>query len=217
MSRTDKSKKSLYLDQLFDPEDEVLLKICQATQKEGVERMQISRHEAKILQFLVQISKAKKVVEVGTLYGYSTLHIARALPEGGQVFTLDISLERQKQAQKILKNLLQADKIRWLNGPALNSLKNIEPEGPFDMIFIDADKIAYLDYLDWAKKHLKKGGLLTADNTFLFGAVYGESNRLPQAKTVKIMKEFNRRLARDPFWKGALLPTSEGLTVAIKQ
>ena len=86
MSRTNKNKKTLYLDELFDPEDELLLKIRQATQKEGVERMQISLHEGKILQFLVQVSKAKKVVEIGTLYAYSTLHIVRALPEEGRIF-----------------------------------------------------------------------------------------------------------------------------------
>ena len=65
---------------------------------------------------------------------------------------------------------------------ALEALKSIEDLAPFDMIFIDADKESYLEYLYWAEKHLKKGGLLVADNTFLFGAVYGESNRSPQQK-----------------------------------
>ena len=117
--------------------------------------MQISAHEGRILQFLVQISKAKKVVEIGTLYAYSTLHIARALPEKGKVFTLDISSERHKKSQEILKSSKDSKKIKWISGPALDGLKSIEKSAPFDMIFIDADKEAYMKYLLWAEKHFK--------------------------------------------------------------
>ena len=217
MSRINKNKKTLYLDRVFGQKNELLKKISQAAQTEGVERMQISPHEGRILQFLVQISRVKKVVEIGTLYAYSTLHIARALPKGGMVFTLDISSERHRQSQEILKNSAEAKKIKWISGRALDNLKFLERSAPFDMIFIDADKEPYLEYLDWAEKHLKKGGLLVADNTFLFGAVYGESSRSPRQKTVKVMKKFNKRLSDSSCWKGALIPTSEGLTVGIKQ
>ena len=217
MSRTHKNKKTSYLDKVFGCEDSLLKAIRQAVEKEGVERMQISPHEGRILQFLVQVSKAKKVVEIGTLYAYSALHIARALPEDGQIFTLDISSERHKKSQEILKNSKNGQKIRWICGPAVDSLKSIETVAPFDMVFIDADKEAYLEYLDWAEKNLKTGGLLVADNTFLFGAVYGESKRSPQQKTIEIMNEFNKRLSDTLYWKGALIPTAEGLTVGIKQ
>jgi len=217
LSRLHKNKKTLYLDRVFGQEDELLKKINQAAQKEAVERMQISPHEGRLLQFLVQISKAKKVVEIGTLYAYSTLHIARVLPKGGQIFTLDVSVERHKKSQKILKNSAEAKKIKWLGGKALNSLKSLERLAPFDMVFIDADKEPYLNYLNWAEKHLKKGGLLVADNTFLFGSVYGEPSRSPQSKTVKVMREFNKQLSGSLYWKGALIPTDEGLTVGIKQ
>ena len=217
MPRTQKNKKTLYLDKVFGQEDELLKKIKQATEREGVERMQISPHEGRILQFLVQISKSKKVVEVGTLYAYSALHIARSLPEEGQLFTLDISSERHKKAQEILKNSPDFKKINWISGRALDTLKSIESQSPFDMIFIDADKEAYGEYLHWAEKHLKRGGLLVADNTFLFGAVYGESDRSPEKKTMETMKDFNSRLSNSAYWEGALIPTAEGLTVGIKK
>ena len=123
---------------------------------------------------------------------------------------MDISSERHKKSQEILKDSAEDRKIKWICGQALDSLKSIETEGPFDMVFIDADKEAYLEYLDWAEKHLKTGGLLAADNTFLFGAVYGESERSPQPKTIEIMKEFNRRLAGDSCWERGLAPYIRG-------
>ena len=217
MSRNYKSKKNLYLGQTFGCEDRFLQSLRHAARAEGVERMQVSSYEARILQFLVRLSKAKKVVEIGTLYAYSAMHIAQALPEDGQVWTLDHSADRHKISQDILKESKEAKKIQWICGPALESLKSIESFGPFDVVFIDADKEPYLQYLYWAEKNLKPGGLLIADNSFLFGAVYGESDRSFKTKTVKIMKEFNQRLANTSYWQGALIPTEEGLTVSIKQ
>ena len=217
MPRTHHSNRSAYLDQTFGLEEPLLQKIQKAVESEGVKRMQISAHEARILQFLVHISKSKKIVEVGTLYAYSAFHIAKALPEGGQLWTIDHNRNRQKSAQDILKGSLTVNKINWLCGSALEQLKLLEPLAPFDMIFIDADKESYLEYLCWAEKNLKKGALLVADNTFLFGAVYGESERNSKPETIKVMTEFNERLANSDYWQGALIPTQEGMTVSIKQ
>ena len=217
MPRTHRSKKTDYLDQAFGLKEPLLQKIQMAVKAENVQYMQVSAHEAKILQFLTQISKAKKVVEIGTLYAYSTFHIAKALPAGGRIWTVDHNSQRHKNSQKILKNSPIAKKIIWKCGPALEQLKLLEPLAPFDMIFIDADKQAYLKYLNWAEKHLKKEGLLAADNTFLFGAVYGQAKRKSKTETIKIMQKFNKRLSNSKLWKGALIPTEEGMTVSIKQ
>ena len=217
MPRTDKSERVSYLNQVFGEDDKLLQALTQATKKEAVERMQMSPHEVRILQFLVQISKAKKIVEIGTLYAYSTLSMAKALPEEGQIWTLDLSEERHKISQNILKDSPDYKKIKWISGPALETLRSIEDQGPFDMIFIDADKGAYKDYLLWAEKNLKTGALLVADNTFLFGSVYGETKRSQKPETIKVMREFNKRIAHSSFWRGALIPTNEGLTVGIKQ
>ena len=217
MSRLMKSKKRLYLDRIFGFQDPLLEALAREARKESVEKMQISPHEGRILYFLTKISGAKKAVEIGTLYGFSTLHIARALPEGGTVFTLDADPARHKKAQAILRDSPDFPKIKWISGPARGGLKTLESSAPFDMIFIDADKAAYEDYLSWAEKHLKPGGLLLADNSFLFGAVYGEAARPPDPKALQIMKNFNERIARSPAWDGALIPTDEGLSIGIKQ
>ncbi len=202
------------MDGLFGPEDPYLKALRKLAQKEGLEGMQISLHEGRILEFLTRIFKAKKIVEIGTLYGYSAFCMARALPADGKIWTLDYSVEKQKKAQEVLKNSSIGQKIHCLSGPAQGSLKTITASAPFDMLFIDADKESYLEYLSWAEKHLKKEGLLVADNSFLFGAVYGGASRPLKPKATEVMKEFNLRISS--FWKGALIPTSEGLTVGLR-
>lgn len=218
MLRTHKNKKNLYLNEVFGHEDIFLKQIKQLAEQEGVQRMQISSYEGRLLQFLVHISKAKYVVEIGTLYAYSTLHMARALPEGGKIFTLDVSSSRHKKSQEVLRHEKNYKKIQWICGPASDTLQTIGEFAPFDMVFIDADKEAYKKYLLWAEKHLKTGGIVVADNTFLFGSVYGESDtRSPKQETIEVMKDFNSYLSDSPRWEGALIPTEEGLSVGIKK
>ena len=217
MSRLLESKKNLYLNRLLASKEPFLEAVKRAAQQESVEKMQISDHEGRILHLLTHISGAKKAVEIGTLYGFSTLHIARALPQKGIVFTLDNNPERHKKAQEILKKSPDFCKIQWMTGPALKSLKALESQAPFDMVFIDADKSAYEDYLSWAERNLKPGGLLVADNVFLFGAVYGEEEKPPSPKALQAMKRFNERISGSPLWKGALIPTDEGLALGVRQ
>ena len=218
--RTKQTNKGLYLKQVFSKEDQILKNIREWSEKEKVASMQISAYEGGILQFLCRARKVKKAVEIGTLYGYSALMIARALPEDGQLFSLDINQKSQQKARELIKEDPSAKKIHFLAGPALNSLKNLEDKAPFDMIFIDADKAAYLEYLKWSNIHLKSGGLLMADNTFLFGAVYGEAEERshPSAEeTTKIMRAFNNEVAHSGLYHATLIPTAEGLTLGIKK
>ena len=238
-----KDKRSLYMDEVFGFEDPLLRLLGKKAEEEGVSFMQLSPHEGRILYFLARLLKAEKAVEIGSLYSYSTVYLARALPESGTVWTLDLSEKRQRAAARILeahdKSLRR--KIQYIPGDGRKTLRALEPHGPFDMVFIDADKNSYGFYLKWAEKHLRAGGLLAADNTFLFGAVYGGGNNeagaapAPQApglsnpkpppsalpgrhslETAEIMRAFNRRLAKSNLWSGALFPTAEGLTVAVK-
>ena len=216
--RTIKTLRSLYLNSVFSHEDQMLRRIREHSQKENVDYMQISAYEGRILQFLCQALKVKKVIEIGTLYGYSSLMIARALPSDGELFTLDLSQQRQQAAKALMQNESDAKKIQFIPGQALDSLKKLENKGPFDMVFIDADKPSYLDYLHWSNQHLKSGGLLAADNTFLFGAVYGEPSRESvDAHSVKVLKAFNQEVANGGLYVSTLIPTAEGLTVGIKK
>ena len=214
--RVKKTAQNLYLRETFSKEDDTLKNIRKYSEKKNVGHMQISSYEGGILQFLCKAFHVKTVVEIGTLYGYSTLMMARALPLDGQIFTLDIDKNRQEKAKTLIQNDPASQKIHFITGPAKETLKTLESKTPFDMVFIDADKAAYMDYLRWSNKNLKSGGLLAADNTFLFGAVYGEPERKQDEKTLKVMKQFNKEVAQSECYTSTLIPTTEGLTVGIK-
>ena len=216
MLRTN-NKRTEYMNRVFGWPDPYLKKITQTTEKEQVLSMQIAPYEGRILYTLAKMAGVQKAVEIGTLHGYSTFHLARALPEEGLIWTCDKEEERQKRAQEILKETEEYKKIRWISGPAQKTLKSLESEGPFDLVFIDADKEAYGEYLHWAKNHLRSGGILLADNTFLFGSLYGEEVRPVSPKTREVMEQFNTILSDSSEWVGAMIPTEEGLTVAVKK
>ena len=216
--RAKETKRSLYLRRVFSSEDTILKSIREQAQKDRVGYMQISAYEGGILQFLCRALKIKKVVEIGTLYGYSALMMARALPADGRVFTLDMDKKRQEKAQALTAKDPAGKKIRFLPGRASESLQKLTKQAPFDMVFIDADKNSYMDYLRWSNQNLKSGGLLTADNSFLFGAVYGEAERAQtDKKALKTMLAFNKEVAQSGLYTGTLIPTAEGLTVGIRK
>lgn len=216
--------KIQYIRDLFAKEDELLKEFREKSIKFG-RPISIGAEEGKLLQLFIKMNKIKNIIELGTLTGYSALWMAKALPEDGKIYTIEfdptcinISKENFAKLPSDLRN-----KIELLEGKALDKLKELEkspkkPQSGFDMIFIDADKNNYVNYLDWAEKNIKKGGLIVGDNTFLFGAVY--SDDLPhrtRPTTKEAMQEFNRRLADSNKFDGVILPTEEGMTVAIKK
>ena len=213
-----------YYESAFGKEDSLLKKIRKHAQKQGIEYMQLSPPDARILQFLTQAVQAKKAVEIGGLYGYSAVHIARGLSAKGLLFSLDIDSHRQNQAQKLIQNQPEFKKIKWITGDAHQTLKSLSPKGPFDLVFIDADKAGYMDYLLWAEKNLKIGGIVSADNAFLFHTLYAKEPALSKLrkthgvspKAEKVLKQFNKRLMRSPLWKGAMIPTEDGLMTACR-
>lgn len=211
------SQEQKYLNEVFGLDDAELSEIRHELHRHNVEFMSVSGAEARILQFLVRVTGAKKIVEVGTLFGYSALAMAKILPEDGQIWTLEKSAENFAIAQKHFAKFPAGNKIRALNGDAAELLEDISVEGPFDMIFIDADKAGYVKYLDWAEKNVRRGGYIVGDNTFLFGALWGETrDRNIGEKQIAIMNEFNRRLADPSKYNSTLIPTVEGLTIAQK-
>jgi caffeoyl-CoA O-methyltransferase len=207
--------KETYIQSLFAPEDEPLSKVF-STLRMDEAHMQISPIEGKTLHTLVKMIGAKKIVEIGSLAGYSAIWMARALPEDGKLYAIDLDYKKE---DRILKNAADcgvADKISLTIGKANEELPGINKYGPFDMVFIDADKGGYVDYLNWAEKNVRKGGLIVGDNTFLFGAVYGDNARGIAPETIEVMKEFNERLANPEKYTSIILPTAEGMTVAVK-
>ncbi len=214
--RTIKTPQSTYLNLVFPgKETAVLKKIRKTAEAHGVSYMQVSSYEGRMLQFLCRIAKVKKAIEIGTLYGYSSLMIAQALPKNGKLFTLDIDAKRQSVAQKLIKKDPHHKKIHFIAGNAIDSLNTLKTKAPFDMVFIDADKANYLKYLHWCNTYLKKEGLVVADNTFLFGALFGKKTKQTNSKALKVMKLFNKEIASH--YTSTLIPTQEGLTVGMKK
>ena len=154
---------------------------------------------------------------MGALAGYSTIWLAEALPEDGHIYTIERDKNRIARCRETFKLFPNRSKITLLEGFASDKLKDLTSKGPFDMIFIDADKLNYATYLDWAEKNIKKGGLIIGDNTLLFGAMYLKEvpDRVSPA-AMKSMHAFNNRLANPKKYTSIMIPTEEGLTIAIK-
>lgn len=205
-----------YIRKLYAPQDALLDEITAALSQEFAS-WQIGPEEGKLLQLLIRLHGVNTVVEVGALAGYSAIWMARALPEGGHVYTLGKDPAHNALAKKFIGKSEVKDKITLVEGAAQETLPTLNAKGPFDMIFIDADKLAYPDYLDWAEKNIRKGGLIVGDNTFLFDAVALEAPPQGTAPaTWNAMRRFNERLADPKKYFGMIIPTAEGLSVAIK-
>ena len=177
----------------------------------------IGAEEGKLLQLLIRLHGAAKIVEIGTLAGYSTLWMARALPPGGHIHTINKDPAHIAMAREFFERSEVRDCITMLEGDAHAVLPRLAESGPFDMVFIDADKLSYNDYLDWAEAHVRPGGLVVADNTLLHGTVWLDAPPEGTAPaTWHGMRRFNERLADKNRYFTAMMPTQEGLTVAIR-
>lgn len=215
-----------YIRNLYAVEDDVLRGIRLAFEQRGLP-IQVGAEEGRILQWLVRLHGAKTLVEIGTLGGYSAIWMARGLPEGGHLHTVEQDAEHAALARQFISQSDVAAKITVYEGKALEILPRLAQElVQVDAVFIDADKRAYPDYLAWAEAHLRQGGLVMADNTLLFGAVCDDA--LPdnpkavygahvRATAWQAMKAFNARLADTTVFDGLMLPTEEGLSVAVKR
>lgn len=204
-----------YIRSLYAPEDALLTRARQAAEALN-HGWQVGAEEGKLLQFFIRAMGVRTVVEIGALTGYSALWMARALPQGGMLHAIDHDTKHCELARGFFAQSEVNGRITLHEGAGADVLETLIPQGPFDMVFIDADKPAYGTYLDWAEKHVRTGGLIVADNTFLFGAVYGKPAQKSAASTVEAMQRFNERLADEKKYFTAMVPTEEGMTVAIK-
>ncbi|MFP3853319.1 MAG: O-methyltransferase, partial [Anaerolineales bacterium] len=169
--------------------------------------------EAAFLHFLVAATGAKKVVEVGTLGGYSGIWIARALPADGRLITLEVDEKHARVASENFEKAGVANKVEVRVGDAHQMLPDLEARGPFDFVFIDANKDGYPAYLEWALSNLELGGVVAAHNAFAFGGKI--INEDPIDKSVEIMRRFNQQLAQDPRLVATIFPAGDGMAVAV--
>jgi predicted O-methyltransferase YrrM len=200
-----------YIRELYAPEAAWLRDISDSLTQKGM-TIHVSPEEGKLLQLFVRMSDAKQIVEIGTLGGYSALWMAAALPGDGHITTFEKNTEHAAIARTNVANSPYAEKITLIEGNAHEQLQHYKPTP--DMVFIDAEKTGYPDYLTWATKRLPVGGLVVADNTLLFNTVYVPKPE-GEAKMWLAMRQFNAQLARD--FDALLLPTAEGLSIGVKR
>lgn len=204
-----------YIRDLFAPEDQYLISIREELVSSEFP-IQIGAEEGKLLQLLIHMNKIRTILEIGTHGAYSTIWMARALPADGKIMTLENSPSRIERARRNIGGSDVADQIQLIEGDALETLSGLDVI--VDMVFIDADKINYANYLDWAENHVRPGGLIIGDNTFLFENVYQDQpDETVRPAAFYAMKEFNRRLADADKYHSIMLPTKEGLTIAMKK
>lgn len=188
-----------------------------AIRAEGERRragMQVSQYEGALLAWVVAISGATRILEVGTFMGYSTLWMASALPDDGHITSLEFDADHTQQARKHVQHSPHAAQIDIVHTDALLWLQQQQATPQYDLVFIDADKRNYFNYLNVALPLLKPRGWVVGDNTLLFGALSGENPEGARAEAKAAMLQFNDALADPDQFEGIMLPTPEGLTVA---
>jgi caffeoyl-CoA O-methyltransferase len=162
-----------------------------------------------ILKMLIKVSGAKRILEVGTFTGYSAVMMAEALPEDGEIITIEMNILYQELAERHFKMFDEENKITLMKGNAQGLIKDIE--GFFGLIFLDADKVSYSFYYEQALKKLESGGLLVVDNVLWNGTVLEPSDHKAEA-----LDQFNKKIMDDDRVQQVLLPVRDGLTIIRK-
>ncbi len=178
--------------------------------KTAMPQMQVGHLEGHFLRLMVKVSKAKRILEIGTFTGYSALAMAEGLPAGGKLITCDIDPKNTRIAKEHWKKSPHGKKIELKLGPAVETIKKLK--GAFDMVFIDADKNNYIQYWELCVPRVKRGGFLLADNVLWSGRVLN-----PKEESDRHIAAFNRRVARDKRVETVMLTVRDGITLAVKK
>lgn len=206
-----------YLESVFLKKDPFFEKILQLARKKNLPPIELSPYDGHLLHVLAKMNHAKTVVEIGTLGGYSGIHIARALPHDGHLYTFEKEKSHAELAEEVFRLAGLHEKVTVIQGEALKTLSSIENKGPFDMVFVDADKNNYPNYFRWAQKNIKVGGLIVGDNTLGFGHITDkEFEDEDLKKQVENLREFNTLCAQTEGFTGMMVPTGEGLTISVR-
>jgi len=209
------SRIDSYVEGLFAPSDPALEVALHRARRAGLPEIHVSPNEGRLLQLLAQIAGAKRILEVGTLGGYSTIHLARALPEDGALVSLELDERYAAVARENIAEAGLGDKVEVRVGDGRGLLAEMveNDAGPFDLIFIDADKVSYPEYLEWSLQLSQPGSLILADNAIRGGSVLD-----PEDESARATREFNETLAKDVRLSALILPLIrervDGLAIA---
>jgi predicted O-methyltransferase YrrM len=218
MGQSQWTEVDAFLGSLIVGEDDTLAQATAAAQRAGLPPISVSPAAGKLLYLLAKLAGARRILEIGTLGGYSAIWMARALPADGHLVSLEYS---PRHAEVASGNIARAGLVGTVEirvGAAAESLPKLAAEGvePFDMVFIDADKGGYPDYLDWSLKLTRPGSLIVADNVVRGGAVADGLSRDPNVQGVRSYLE---KVAADPRLEGTVMQTVgvkgyDGLSIA---
>ena len=199
--------------------DEGLQGALDAAEAAGLPQIQVSPPQGRLLQLLARMQGARTVLEFGTLGGYSAILLAQGLPEGGRLITLEANAEYAEVARGSIERAGLSDVVELRVGPALETLRALEEEaaGPFDLIFIDADKVNTPNYFAWALDHSRPGGLIVADNVVRGGALADATSPDP---TTRAQRRLHEMLADEPRVSATTIQTVgskgyDGFTIAL--
>jgi predicted O-methyltransferase YrrM len=195
-----------YFSKLLVPADACFDRAIEANHQAGLPPIDVTALQGKFLEFLVRISGARCILEIGTLGGYSTLWLARALPGDGRIVTLELDPHHAEVALANLENAGVLDSVDLIVGPALETLPTLRNSSctPFDLIFIDADKQGYPEYLQWALKLSRPGTVIVADNVVRDGKVVDPDCEDPMVLGVR---RFAELVASEPRLSATVLQT----------
>jgi predicted O-methyltransferase YrrM len=195
-----------YIGELFVGRDEVLEGALRESAAAGLPAIQVSPAQGKLLFLLARSLAARNILEIGTLGGYSAIWLGRAVAPEGRVITLESEPRHAEVARRNLARVGLERRVEVLVGPALESLPKLAAaaRGPFDMTFIDADKESYPEYLDWAARLTRPGGLILADNVVRKGAVADPGS---DDRNVQAVRHFNSLLAADARVEATIIQT----------
>jgi caffeoyl-CoA O-methyltransferase len=192
-----------YAEEHTTPAPELFERLAAETREtQSAPQMMVGPVEGEFLRFMVFMQKPLLVLEIGTFTGWSSIAMASALPPRGKVITCDVNPDTTAIARRYAEEAGVADRIQYMLGPAVDTLENLD--GPFDLAFIDADKVGYVDYYEAVLPKLAEDGVILADNT-LFAVGTGES--------AKAIRRFNEHVRDDPRVEQVLLTIREGVTL----
>jgi predicted O-methyltransferase YrrM len=203
-----------YCESITSPEDSLLRKITRETQAKVLMPRMISGHlQGKMLELFTKMLQPKTILEIGTYTGYSGICLARGLKEGGTLITLDINDELETMVRGFFEESGLSRQIDYRLGNAREILPTLQ--GPFDLVFIDADKFYYADYFDLVIDKVSSGGIILADNVLWSGKILVEKGQKIDKDTQALL-DFNRKIHEDPRVENVLLPIRDGVLMARK-
>ncbi len=202
-----------YIAERTTGDDAFLQELKQAARAEGIPPISIAPEQASFMQILLEAARARTVIEVGTLAGYSAIAMARALPEDGHVHTVEFSGKHADFAARWIEKSDVRGRVTVHTGAGADILPGFASDSA-DAMFLDADKGNYPLYLEQALRIVRKGGLILADNAFAFGELFAET---PRDREVGAVRAFNEVMARETRVHGVIVPIGDGLWVGVRR